>query len=167
MNLTQLFSKKKKILKKFDFRPCSNIGTADKLIECVICPRVLKINLQPLAVKRVNKEQKPCSLFFKRVQRTHSLILVDVPILLKGRQSNFFSKFVWKILASGSRRKLQFVCQRYFFIHCFTIPLDFTVISLINQILNMFQMRSHMKLWCYVLASHSLLQIWGLLLLSV
>ena len=84
----------KKNLKKFDWRPCSNIGTAEKLSERVIRPRVLKINLQPLAVKRVNKKQKQCSLFFKRARQAHSLIPVDVPILLKGCQSNFFSKFV-------------------------------------------------------------------------
>ena len=128
----------KKNLKKFDWRTCSNIGKADKLSECVIRPRVLKINLQPLAVKGVNKKQKPCSLFFKRVRHTHSLIPVDVPILLKGCQSNFFSKFVWKKLASYSRftfeESFNFMPKlRYFLQKNYTISLDFTVISMINR----------------------------------
>ena len=49
LNMTP-FSKKN--LKKFDCRPCSNIGTADKLSEHVIPSRVEKIYLQPLAVNK-------------------------------------------------------------------------------------------------------------------
>ena len=112
------------MLKKFDWRPCSNISKANKLSKRVIRPRVLKINLQPLAVKGVNKEQKPCSLFFKRVWRTHSLIPGDVPILLKGHQSNFVSKFLWKKPAIRFqiyfRGKFQFFAKvEVLFIHFF------------------------------------------------
>ena len=142
----------KKNLKKFDWRTCSNIGKADKLSECVIRPRVLKINLQPLAVKGVNKKQKPCSLFFKRVRHTLAHpggcanITERLPI-------KFFQQICVKktgiIFQIYFRGKLQFYAKvEVLFtkkLHYFT---RFHCNFYDKSKINMFQIRSDMKLWC-------------------
>ena len=113
-------------MEKFDWQPCSNIGTTEKLSKRT-CHTVVSPKNQFAASR-----SKQTTNFFKRVQRTRSLNLGDVSILLEGHQSNFFSKFLFKNLPPDSRftfeESFHFSTKLRYFLFIFsTIPLDFTV----------------------------------------
>ena len=80
----------KKLLKKFDWRPFSNIGTSTGMSECVrrTC---LKKSEHGFCSLFTRFTARGCKLIFRtRGPMTRLLNLSAVPILLQGYRSNFF-----------------------------------------------------------------------------
>ena len=90
------------LLKKFDWQPFSNIGTSTGMSECV-CRTRLKKSEHGFCSLFTLFTARGCKLIFRtRGRMTRSLNFSAVPILLQGRQSNFFRFFLEKKVSYSS-----------------------------------------------------------------